>query len=112
MFNLGDMMNRIREMQDKLKSARERLEHLTTEAESGAGMVRVTANANRRVLKIKIDPDIMDKNDPEILEDLVAAAVNKAIEQAEALGRQELQRATEGMMPQIPGFDLDKMGFH
>ncbi len=110
MFNLGDMMGKIQEMQSRLKEVREQLDDITVESEAGGGMVRVTANANRKVLKIKLDPDIIDKDDPEIMEDLITAAVNRALEQAEARGREELQDATKGIIPNIPGMDLSNFG--
>lgn len=110
MFNIGDMMGKFQEMQSRLKEAREGLEDIVVEAEAGGGMVRVKANGNRKVLKIEIDPLIIDKDDPEIMCDLVAAAVNKALEQAEAESRTALEGATKGMMPNIPGLDLSKFG--
>lgn len=112
MFNLGDMMGKIKEMQERLQAAKEQLDDIIVEAEAGGGMVRVTANANRKILKIKVDTDIIDKNDPEIMEDLITAAVNKALEQAETRGRDELQDATKGIMPNMPGLDLGKLGFN
>jgi len=111
MFNFGDMMGKIQEMQGRLKEVKEQLDDIYVEAEAGGGMVRVRANANRKVVKIQIDPDIIDKDDPEIMEDLIAAAVNKALDQAEVRGREELEKATKGIMPNIPGLDLGKLGF-
>ncbi|MEM9987272.1 MAG: YbaB/EbfC family nucleoid-associated protein [Bacteroidota bacterium] len=108
MFNIGDMMGKFQEMQNRLKEAREKLDEVTVEAEAGGGMVRVLANANRKVLKIEVDPTIIDKDDPEIMVDLITAAVNKALEKAEARGREELEGATKGMLPNIPGLDLSK----
>ncbi len=110
MFNITDMMGKVKEMQDRLKVVRGQLDGIVVESEAGGGMVRVKANANRKVLKISIDPDIIDKEDPEIMEDLIAAAVNKALEKAEERGREELQEATRGIMPNIPGLDLSKFG--
>ena len=111
MFNFKDMMGRIQEMQDKLQEAKEQLNDVIVESEAGGGMVKVTANANRQILKIQIDPDIIDKNDPEIMSDLITAAVNKALEEAEVKGREELQNVTKGVLPNIPGLDLGKFGF-
>lgn len=108
MFNLNDMMGKFQEMQNRLKEIREGLDDILVDAEAGGGMVRVTANANRQILKIEIDPDVIDKNDPEIMQDLITAAVNKALEKAEERGREELEGATKGMMPNIPGLDLSK----
>lgn len=110
MFNFKDMMGRIREMQEKLKEVREQLDEVIVESEAGGGMVRVKANANRKILKITIDPDIIDKDDPEIMADLITAAVNKALEQAEEKGKEELQEATKGVLPNIPGLDLGNLG--
>lgn len=110
MFNLGDMMGKFQEMQGRLKEAREGLDEIVVEAEAGGGMVRVRANGNRKILKIQIDPLIIDKDDPEIMSDLVAAAVNKALDLAEVEARTALESATKGMMPNIPGLDLSKFG--
>ncbi|MDX2286679.1 MAG: YbaB/EbfC family nucleoid-associated protein [Bacteroidia bacterium] len=110
MFNFGDLLGKFQEMQARMKAVRERLDGLTVESEAGGGMVRVTANGNRRVLKIQIDPDIIDKNDPEIMADLITAAVNKALDKAEEMGRSELEGATKGMLPNLPGLDLSKFG--
>jgi DNA-binding YbaB/EbfC family protein len=89
MFNLSDMMGKFQEMQSRLKDVKDQLENITVESESGGGMVRVTANGNRKVLKIHIDPDIIDKDDPEIMSDLITAAVNKALDKAEARGEKK-----------------------
>ena len=87
MFNPLDLMGKLKEMQTEMERARQRLDDITITAESGGGMVSVTANANRKILKITVDPDIMDRNDKEIMEDLIAAAVNKAMEAAENVAR-------------------------
>ena len=110
MFNLSDMMGKFQEMQNRLKEVKEQLEDITVESEAGGGMVRVTANGNRKVLKIHIDPDIIDKDDPEIMSDLITAAVNKALDKAEIRGREEIEGVTKGMLHNIPGLDLGKMG--
>ena len=110
MFNLSDMMGKFQEMQNRLKEVKEQLEDITVESEAGGGMVRVIANGNRKVLKIHIDPDIIDKDDPEIMSDLITAAVNKALDKAETRGREEIEGVTKGMLPNIPGLDLGKMG--
>ncbi|MEL6676645.1 MAG: YbaB/EbfC family nucleoid-associated protein [Bacteroidota bacterium] len=109
--NLGDMMGKFQEMQSRLKEVREQLDQITVEAEAGGGMVRVTANANRKIMKIEVDPDIVDKDDLEIMSDLITAAINKALEKAEEKGREELEKATKGVLPNIPGLDLGKLGF-
>jgi hypothetical protein len=110
MFNPMDLMGKLKEMQSEMERARARLDEITITAESGGGMVVVTANANRKILKVQVDPDIMDRNDKEIMEDLIAAAVNKAMDAAENVAREEIGRVTKGMMPNIPGMDMSKFG--
>lgn len=112
MFNLGDMMGKLQEMQSKMAEVKSQLGDIIVDAEAGGGMVRATADGNRKLLKLEIDPDIIDKDDPEVLADLVIAAVNKALEKAEARGAEEVQNVTKGMMPNIPGLDLGKFGFN
>lgn len=108
MLNLGDMFGKLQQMQEGMQKVRQTLDTITVEAEAGGGMVRVTANANKRILKIKVDKDIL--NDAEMMEDLITAAVNKALDKAEETGRAELQKLTAGMLPNIPGLDLSKLG--
>ena len=110
MFNPLDLMGKLKEMQTEMERARQRLDDITITAESGGGMVSVTANANRKILKITVDPDIMDRNDKEIMEDLIAAAVNKAMEAAENVAREEIGRVSNNFMPNIPGMDLSQFG--
>ncbi len=110
MFNIADMFGKIKEMQEEMKKARERLEVITVEAESGGGMVRVKANANRKILKVTIDPEVIDKNDPEILQDLVTAAVNKALDESEKVAKAEISKISSEFLPNIPGFDPSRFG--
>ncbi|MEM7657726.1 MAG: YbaB/EbfC family nucleoid-associated protein [Bacteroidota bacterium] len=104
------MMGKFQEMQGRLKEVKEQLDHITVDAEAGGGMVRVTANGNRKIMKIDVDPDIIDKDDPEIMVDLITAAVNKALEKAEQRGREELESASKGFLPNVPGLDLSQFG--
>jgi nucleoid-associated protein EbfC len=110
MFNPMDMMGKLKEMQAEMERARQRLDDITITAESGGGMVIVTANANRKILKINVDAALMDRNDKEIMEDLIAAAVNKAIDAAENVSREEISRISGSFIPNIPGLDLSKLG--
>lgn len=110
MFNPLEMLGKLKEMQAEMEKTRGRLDDINVSAEAGGGMVRVTANANRKILKVEVDPEIMDRDDKEIMEDLIAAAVNKALEEAEKTAREEINKVSNGMMPNIPGFDLSKFG--
>jgi DNA-binding YbaB/EbfC family protein len=111
-FNMADMFGKLNDMQAKVKEAQEKLGEVTVEADAGGGMVKVKANGKREVLSIDIDKDVIDPEDKEMLEDLVVAGVNKALEKAEEAGKQKMQDVYKDMMPGggIPGMDMSKLG--
>lgn len=110
--NMADMFGKISELQEKVQKAQQELEKIEVEAEAGGGMVKVKANGKRKILGIKLDKDVIDPEDAEMLEDLVVAGVNKALEKAEEAAQEKMQDAYKGMMPGggIPGMDLSKLG--
>lgn len=112
MKNMADMFGKFSEIQSKMEEAQKELEKLKVEAEAGGGMVKVTANGKREILSIKLDKDVIDPDDAEMLEDLVVAGVNKALEKAEEAAREKLQDTYKNMLPGggIPGIDLSKLG--
>jgi nucleoid-associated protein EbfC len=109
MFDMMKMLGKMKEVQAKLKEAQENLVNVQTSAESGAGMVKATVNGKRQVVMLDIDPDIMKASDKILVQDLVIAAVNKALEEVDVLAKEELKKSTEGLVPNIPGFDLGGM---
>lgn len=111
-FNMADMFGKIQEMQGKVQEAQAKLGEVIVEAEAGGGMVKVKANGLRKVLSITMDEACVDPRDKEMLEDLVVAAVNKALEKAEDAAQKQMQDAYKGMMPGgLPGgMDLSKFG--
>jgi DNA-binding YbaB/EbfC family protein len=111
-FNMADMFGKLNDMQAKVKEAQEKLGEVTVEANAGGGMVKVKANGKREVLSIDIDKDVIDPEDKEMLEDLIVAGVNKALEKAEEAGKQKMQDVYKDMMPGggIPGMDMSKLG--
>lgn len=106
MFDIMGMMGKVKEAQAKIKEAQAKLVHLTAEGESGAGLVRVVVNGERKVLKIEMDESLLTPKDKEMLSDLVVAATNKAMESIDQKIKVEMKSATEGMIPNIPGMDL------
>lgn len=111
MQNMADIFGKINEFQGKMKEAKERLGELEVHAEAGGGMVRVTANGNREIISIQMDKDVIDPNDPEMLEDLIVAGVNKALAEADRAAQQKMQEITSGMLPGgLGGFDLSQFG--
>ncbi|AKD57071.1 YbaB/EbfC family nucleoid-associated protein [Spirosoma radiotolerans] len=109
-MNMMDMFGKMKEVQSRMKDAQETLSAVTETGESGAGLVKVTVNGLKNVLKIEIDPDLIKSNAPadrEMLQDLLVAATNKAMGNVETKAREHLRQATEGLLPNIPGLNLD-----
>ncbi|MFT7234275.1 MAG: DNA-binding YbaB/EbfC family protein [Cyclobacteriaceae bacterium] len=109
MFDMMKMMGKLKEVQEKMKEAQQGLKDITVEAESGAGVVKVIVNGQKEVISLEIDPSIVNSEDSEMMRDLIIAAVNKAIALAEVKAKDHLSSATQGMIPNIPGFDLNNM---
>ena len=109
MFNMMDMFGKVKEFQARMKEAQASLNTITESGESGAGMVRVTVNGLKQVVRLNIDQDLIRPDDREMLQDLVVAATNKALENVEPKIKAHLQKATEGLLPNIPGFDLGNL---
>jgi len=111
-FNMADMFGKLNDMQAKVKEAQEKLGEVIVEADAGGGMVKVKANGKREIISIEIDKDVIDPEDKEMLEDLVVAGVNKALEKAEEAGKEKMQDIYKGMLPGggIPGMDMSKFG--
>lgn len=107
-FNMGDMLGKVMEMRQKMEQAQQALAEKTVTVEAGGGMVTVTANGARRITAIKIEPSVIDKDDPEMLEDLVLAGINKALGEAEQMAQNELRNTAGGFLP--PGFDPGQLG--
>ncbi|UII29836.1 YbaB/EbfC family nucleoid-associated protein [Fulvivirga ulvae] len=106
MFDMMKMMGKMKEVQAKIKEAQENLVHIKVTGESGGGMVKATVNGKKEVINIDIDQDLVKPEDKEMMQDLVVAAVNKALQEVEVLAKEELKKSTEGMLPNIPGLDL------
>jgi len=86
----NNMFGKIMEMQQKMNEVQENLASKSVTSEAGGGMVKVTANGAQRITAIKIDPDAVDPDDLELLEDLVIAGVNKALEEAQKSGKNQV----------------------
>jgi nucleoid-associated protein EbfC len=109
MFDMMKLMGKMKEVQGRLKEAQENLVHITATGEAGAGMVKATANGKRQLVKLEIDKDLVKPEDMDMMADLVIAACNKALAEVEIKAKEELQKSTEGMLPNIPGMNFDGM---
>ena len=106
MFDMMGMLGKVKDFQAKMKLAQESLGQITEQAEAGAGMVKVLINGQKKVLSIDIDLDLIKVEDKDMLQDLIIAATNKAMDAIEIKIKEHLQTATEGMIPPgIPGLD-------
>lgn len=96
---LGGLMKQAQQMQERMKKAQAELANVEVEGESGAGMVKVTMNCHYGVKRIHIDDSLLSDaaDDKEMLEDLIAAAVNDAVRKAEATSSERMGQFTRGM---------------
>lgn len=96
-MDMNKMMKQVQEMQAQMARAQEELAAETVEASAGGGMVRVKATGAGEVIGVKIAPEAIDPDDPEMLEDLVLAAVNEALRNAQELMQSRLGGAMGGL---------------
>ena len=98
-MNIQQMMKQAQQMQERLKK---QMDDLRVEASAGGGMVTVVVNGNKQIQSLKIDPEVVSKDDVEMLQDLILAAINDAHRKAD----DELNRSMGGLMGgmKIPGF--------
>ena len=99
----GDIMKQTQKMQEQLAKIQEETGNKIVEASSGGGMVSVTANGRQEVLSIKIEKDVVNPDDVDMLQDLVLAATNEALRKARDMMADEMKGMTGGMGMNIPG---------
>ncbi len=95
--NMGNMMKQVQKMQKEMAKMQEEIQQKTLEATSGGGMVRVEVNGKKEVLSIVIDPEAVDRDDVEMLQDLIIAAVNEGLRMVDEMMAQEMKKITGGL---------------
>ena len=100
---MASMFKQAAKMQENIEKAQEELAQMKVEAASGGGMVTVTANGKQKILSINIDPEVINREDPEMLEDLIVAAINQAIEKSNELAGEHMSKMAGGMLGNLPG---------
>ena len=96
-MDFNKMMEQVQQMQAQMQKAQEELRTETVEATAGGGMVKVVATGGGEIREIKIDPKAIDPEDPEMLEDMILAAVNEALRSAQSLMESKLGPAMGGL---------------
>lgn len=99
--NMNQMLKQAQKLQQDMMKAKEELEGRTIEAASGGGVVEVVVNGKMEVLELKIKPEVIDPDDVEMLEDLVKAAINQGLRNAQNMVEEEMNKLTGGF--NIPG---------
>ncbi|NLC68841.1 MAG: YbaB/EbfC family nucleoid-associated protein [Clostridiaceae bacterium] len=100
--NMGNIMKQAQKMQREMAKLQEELENMTFEASAGGGAVTVVATGKKEIQEIKINPEVVDPEDVEMLQDLILAAVNEALRKAEETVNNEMSKLTGGLGG-IPG---------
>lgn len=100
---MNQMMKQVQQMQSKMKKIQEELGDKEVEASSGGDMVVVKVNGHQEIKEIKINPEVVDPDDIEMLQDLIIAAVNEGIRKATEMASQEMNAVTGGM--NLPGIE-------
>ena len=101
MANMGKMMKQVQKMQEQMQKTQAEIEQRTIEVTAGGGAVKVTANGKQQIMSIEISPDVVDPEDVEMLQDIILAAVNEAIQKTQEMMQEEMKKITGGI--NIPG---------
>lgn len=100
-MNMNKMMKQVQQMQKQMEKAQEELANEEVEASAGGGMVTVKVSGDLNIKSIKLDPEAIDPEDPEMLEDMILAAANEAMRSAQELASKKMGGLTGGL--NIPG---------
>jgi DNA-binding YbaB/EbfC family protein len=101
---MGNLLKQAQQFQTKMAKLQEELGDRTVEASAGGGMVSVVINGRQEIISINIDPEVINPDDREMLQDLILAAVNDGVAKAKDMMNEEMGKLTSGLnLPNIPG---------
>jgi DNA-binding YbaB/EbfC family protein len=101
---MGNLLKQAQQFQTKIAKLQEELEDRTVEASAGGGMVTVVVNGRQELVSINIEPEVINSDDKEMLQDLIHAAVNDGLSKAKEMVNEEMGKLTRGLnLPNIPG---------
>ena len=106
---MGNLLKQAQKMQKEMEIAQNELAGIEVEGTAGGGMVNVKANAKMQILSIKIEPDVLE-DDVDMVEDLVLAAVNQALTNAQEAANSRMSQVTGGMMGGMGGLNIPGLG--
>lgn len=106
---MGNLLKQAQKMQKDMEKAQEELASIEVDGSAGGGMVKVRANAKIQILSIKIEPDVLE-DDVDMVEDLVLAAVNQALTNAQDAASSRMSQVTGGMMGGMGGLNIPGLG--
>ena len=101
MKGMGNMMKQAQKLQTKMLKLQEELAEKTVETTAGGGMVKVVVNGKQQIVSLQIEPEVVDPEDVEMLQDLILSAVNEALSKSQEMVTAEMSKLTGGM--NIPG---------
>ena len=97
----GNILEQAQQMHAKIAQLQEEMAAKTVEGSSGGGMVNIVMNGKQEILSVRIDPEVVNREDIEMLQDLIVAAVNEAIRKSQGMMQEEMKKITGGLS--IPG---------
>lgn len=100
--NLNQLLKQAQKMQQDMQKVQEQLANIVVEGSAGGGMVKVNANCQNQIISVTIEPEVIDPDDKDMLEDLVTAAVNQALENASKRSQEEMSKVA-GPLGNLPG---------
>ena len=103
MKGFGNMMKQLKKVQEKMNKIQEELAERTVEGSAGGSMVTAVVNGKQELLSLKIEKEVVDPEDVEMLQDLIVAAVNQAVKKSQEMMNEEMSKITGGLGLNLPG---------